>query len=54
MFLTTCLAKIHVFITFSDDIDDSDGVPEVSVHRAVSKVDFAGHPMDQRTATVGF
>ncbi|MED6269423.1 hypothetical protein CHARACLAT_032993, partial [Characodon lateralis] len=33
-----------------DDIDDSDGLPEVSLQRVVSKFNFAGCPMDQHTA----
>ncbi|MEQ2219724.1 hypothetical protein XENOCAPTIV_022584, partial [Xenoophorus captivus] len=33
-----------------DDIDDGDGLPEVSLQRVVSKFNFAGCPMDQHTA----
>ncbi|XP_047231672.1 probable ubiquitin carboxyl-terminal hydrolase MINDY-4 isoform X2 [Girardinichthys multiradiatus] len=32
-----------------DDIDDGDGLPEVSLQRVVSKFNFAGCPMDRHT-----
>ncbi|XP_032428728.1 probable ubiquitin carboxyl-terminal hydrolase MINDY-4 [Xiphophorus hellerii] len=34
-----------------DDIDDSGGLPEVSLHSAASKFKFPGRPMDHRNTT---
>ncbi|XP_035997073.1 probable ubiquitin carboxyl-terminal hydrolase MINDY-4 isoform X2 [Fundulus heteroclitus] len=42
--------ELNMSMMVLDDIDDSEDLPEVSFHRAVSNFNFAGCPMDQHTA----